>query len=227
MIFKDRWQAGRDLASKLVKYGPGKPIVLGMTPGGVFVGREVAQSLASAFDVLVTGKLTHPAHPGFNIGAIAEGEIRVLDEFSLEVAQLPWEEIEKIAEQEEVEIQKKVNMFRGKRLLDLKDRTVILIDEGIVSEVSAHAAIESVRRSNPKKIILATPVCALDVVGNIGTEVDEFVALATPYDIGEVGLWYRKFQYFSDQDIASALKSWRLGEEKSSDHKYHLQKRSH
>ncbi|MBI2315162.1 phosphoribosyltransferase [Candidatus Daviesbacteria bacterium] len=207
MMFENRQEAGKELASKLLKYRGENPYILAMPRGGVPVGFEVAEVLHAPLDVIVVRKIGLFSNPEFGIGAIAEGGVRVLDQTTIGVIGIDEEEIEDTIKLEEEELKRRVRIYReGKPPPNLTGKTAILVDDGMATGITARAAIEAVKKLNPKKIVLASPVCALDTVESLKKIVDEVICLATPFEFMAVGSWYRDFEQISDEEVVDLLK---------------------
>lgn len=206
MVFENRQEAGKKLAVQLLKYRGEDPYVLAMPRGGVPIGYEVAQVLQVPLDVIVVRKIGLSGNPEFGIGAIAEGGIKILDQTTIEVLGIDDSEIEGTVQLEEEELKRRVKTYRGEQSLpDLKNRTAILVDDGMATGITARAAIEAVKKLNPQKIVLATPVCALDTAESLKKQVDEVLCLAAPAEFMAVGIWYKDFAQVSDEEVVDLL----------------------
>jgi len=208
-MFRNRSEAGRKLAEKLSLYkGQGDVVVLALPRGGVPVGYEIATYLGVPMDVLIARKLGAPGQPELGIGAIAPGGIRVLDDRLIRLLGVSKEYIEKVSQEEAQELQRRTQEYRdGRPDIPLEGKTVIIVDDGLATGVTARAAVESVRRRNPKKIILAIPVCASQAIPFMRSLVDELVCLLTPSELGAVGLWYSDFRQISDEEVKRLIES--------------------
>lgn len=211
MLFKDRLEAGKKLAERLVELDVQDPIVLALPRGGVPVGFEVAKKLKSPLDVLVVRKLGSPTQPEFGIGAIAPENTAIYDDEAIRNLGIPEEEIRHIEEVERRELQRRIKIYRGKEMMpDLKGKTVILVDDGLATGVTARAAIKYILSRLPDKLIVAMPVCALDSAQSIHSIIrpmkDVIICLSTPYDFSSVGLWYKNFSQVTDEEVLSLLK---------------------
>jgi len=206
--FSDRRDAGRQLAALLLKYKDDKPVVLALPRGGVPVGYEIAQALNAPLDVFIARKLGAPHQPELGIGAIAPGDVLILDTETVRMLGITDEEIKRIAESERAEMERRLRRFRGDRPLpDVRGRTVILVDDGLATGVTAYAAIQSLRLSEPAKIVLAVPVCAAQTAQAIASQVEALVCARTPGNLGAVGLWYRDFEQTTDDEVVALLES--------------------
>lgn len=207
MVFENRQEAGKKLASELLKFRKENPYVLAMPRGGVPIGFEVAQVLQAPLDVIVVRKIGLSSNPEFGIGAIAEGGVRVLDQTTIGVIGIDEEEIKDTIKLEEEELKRRVQVYREEASLpDLTGKTAILVDDGMATGVTAKAAIKAVKKLNPKKIVLASPVCALDTVEGLKKKVDEVICLATPFEFSAVGVWYKNFTQISDEEVVEWLR---------------------
>lgn len=206
MVFKDRAAAGRRLAESLQEFRNENPIVLALPRGGVPVGYEVARALNAPLDVMIARKLGAPGQPELGIGAIAPGGVRVLNEEAIDMLGIREAEIEAIAAEEERELARRLRRFRGDRPPPaLRGRTVILVDDGLATGVTAKAAIGAIRKEEPRRIIFAVPVCASDTARSLSEEVDALVCLEAPPSFGAVGLWYQNFEQTSDEEVLEWL----------------------
>src|SRR5215211_4518518 len=210
--FEDRRDAGRRLAGKLSRFTDERPVVFALPRGGVPVGYEISRSLGAPLDVFVSRKLGAPGQPEFGIGAVAPGGVRVLNGNIVERLGIPDDYLEAVTRREMAEVERRLRHFRGDRPEpDVRDRTVILVDDGLATGVTARAAVEALRRLGPRRLILAAPVCAAQTAGLLGPEVDELVCLEAPSDLGAIGFWYRDFSQTSDEEVIELLEKARQG----------------
>ncbi len=204
--FVDREDAGRRLAAQLSSYAAERPIVLALPRGGVPVGYEIARALHAPLDVWVVRKVGVPWHPELGAGAVAEGGYVHLNQDVLEHIGLSEAELAKIVQSKQREVQERVRLFRGDHPPPvLRDRTVIVVDDGIATGGTVHAAIRSIRAQGPKAIVLAVPVASPEVVEVLGREVDGLVCLRMPPDLYAIGVWYVNFSQVSDDQVARLL----------------------
>jgi putative phosphoribosyl transferase len=210
--FEDREDAGRRLAERLARYRDERPVVFALPRGGVPVGYEISRSLGAPLDVFVSRKLGAPGQPEFGIGAVAPGGVRVLNGNIVERLGIPYDYLEAVTRKEMAEVERRLRHFRGDRPEpDVRDRTVILVDDGLATGVTARAAVEALRRLGPRRLILAAPVCAAQTAELLGPEVDELVCLEAPSDLGAIGFWYRDFSQTSDEEVIELLERARQG----------------
>ena len=194
-IFKNRTEAGKKLAEKLLPYKKENPLVLAMPRGGVPVGYEVATALGSPLDTIVARKIGAPFHPEFGVGAIAPGDVIILDEASIKAHDIKREELEAVIVREREEMGRRIAKYRsGEYVRGKKADTIIIVDDGLATGVSARAAIESVRRVyKPKKIIFAAPICARDSAESLSALVDRVVCASSVDNLMAIGYWYEEF----------------------------------
>lgn len=210
MVFENRQEAGKKLGVQLLKFRNQSPFVLALPRGGVPIGFEIAEILHAPLEVLVIRKIGISGNAEFGIGAVAEGGIKVFDQRTIQLMGVDAKEIETTVKLEEVELQRRVKTYRENRALpDLTGKTAILVDDGMATGMSARAAILSVQKLNPKKIVLATPVCLLDVAEGLKNLVDELVCLAKPFEFMAVGIWYKDYHQISDQEVVALLQKAR------------------
>ncbi len=211
--FEDREDAGRKLAERLSRYRDERPVVFALPRGGVPVGYEISRSLGVPLEVLVARKLGAPGQPEFGIGAVAPDGVRVLNEEVVRRIGIPDEYIERITERETAEVERRLKHFRGDRPEpDVRGRTTILVDDGLATGVTARAAIEALRRRQPRRLVLAAPVCAAQTAELLAPEVDELVCLEAPPDLGAIGFWYRDFAQTPDEEVIELLERARRTE---------------
>lgn len=214
MTFQDRREAGRLLARKLGRYKDANGIVLALPRGGVPVGYEVALALRLPIDVFIVRKLGAPGQPELGIGAVAPGGVLVLDVDTINALGISREAIQRIATIEVDEVERRLARFRGRRPSpELAGKTVIVVDDGLATGVTATAAVRALRQANPKEIVLAVPVCAAQTADALESEVDQLVCVETPPNFGAVGLWYRHFDQTSDEEVIELLEQARLAYE--------------
>ncbi|EKD45683.1 MAG: phosphoribosyltransferase [uncultured bacterium] len=206
IIFRDRKEAGQKLAELLKSYTAEKPIILAMPRGGVVVAYEIAQALKAPLDVIVSRKIGAPSQPEYAIGAIAPGDIRVFNDEAISSLDISKTEIETLVAREKKEMERRIKLYRGnKPLLDLKDKVVIIVDDGVATGQTALVAIRSVRKTQPKKIVFACGVCAHDSMELLRQEADEVISLSMPKMFYAVGQWYQSFEQTTDDEVIRLL----------------------
>ena len=214
MLFRDRTEAGRKLAQKLKAYANREDvIVLGLPRGGVPVAFEVAKTLNAPLDVFLVRKLGVPGQKEFAMGAIASGGVRILNRKVIESLHISQEAIARTAAQEQRELERREYAYRGDRpSLDLSDRTVILVDDGLATGATMQAAAIAIRQQHPKQIIAAVPVSAPKTCNEFRVKVDEIICAETPRPFIAVGVWYRNFAQTTDAQVQDLLLSAAEGE---------------
>jgi putative phosphoribosyl transferase len=207
MKYRNRTEAGRLLAKKLMAYANRTDVlVLGLPRGGVPVAFEVAQALDAPLDVFLVRKLGVPGHEELAMGAIASGGVRVLNQGVVNNLHIPGEVIDAIAADEQRELERRARLYRGDRPPpDVRGRTVILIDDGLATGSTMHAAARALRSQNPAAIVVAVPVAAEETCHEFRSEVDEVVCVYTPEPFFAVGLWYEDFAQTSDEKVRELL----------------------
>jgi len=208
MIFRDRTDAGRQLAARLTRYADRTDVlVLALPRGGVPVAYEVAKELKAPLDVFLVRKLGVPGHEELAMGAIASGGVRVLNEDIVDYLGIPAEVIDAVAAHEQRELERRARAYRGDRPPpDVKDRVVILIDDGLATGSTMRAAAASLRLQKPGRIVVAVPVSSPETCDQFRSEVDEIVCLITPKHFQGVGLWYENFSQTTDEEVGELLK---------------------
>jgi putative phosphoribosyl transferase len=209
MRYADRSEAARVLAQALAPYaGRARLTVLGLPRGGVPVAYEVAQRLGAALDLMIVRKLGMPGQEELAIGAIASGGVRVLNpEGALYV---PEHVIEQLAQRELAELQRRERRYRGDRPpLDVRDRTVILVDDGLATGATMRAAVAATRQLGPEAVVVAVPVAPGDTIAMLREVADDVVCPATPEPFAAISLWYLDFHQVSDEEVTSLLqRAW-------------------
>jgi predicted phosphoribosyltransferase len=208
MLFADRFEAGRVLASRLAEFANGEDVVvLALPRGGVPVGFEVARALHAPLDVFVVRKLGVPGHEELAMGAIASGGVRVLNRRVVETLGISAEEIERIAAEEQRELERREREYReGRPLLDVRGRTVILVDDGLATGSSMRVAALALRKKEPARIVVAVPVGSRATCEEFESEVDITVCAVTPEPFFGVGQWYADFRQTSDEEVRELLR---------------------
>lgn len=215
MLFRDRTEAGRVLADRLAAYtNYPDAMVLALPRGGVPVAFEVAEALRLPLDIFVVRKLGLPGHEEFAIGAIASGGARVLNQDLIRQLSLSDEIIEHIVAREQRELERRERTYRGQRpMLDVRDRIIIIVDDGLATGSSMRAAIAALRQKRPAKLIVAVPVGARVTCSELEALADEVICLETPENFSAVGLWYRDFSQTADEEVIDLLERNRKNSE--------------
>ena len=207
-VFKDRRDAGKQLAKKLISYKKINPVILGLPRGGVVVANEVAKMLKTPLEVLVVRKLGSPNNPEFAIGAIAENGAEFLDEDTINVLGISKQTLKQLLREEGNELDRRVKTYRGgKKIISLKNKVVIIVDDGLATGATARAAINYVSKQKPKEIIFAAPVSAYDSLQKLTSDVSKAVSILTPPQLTSISEYYESFPQTSDEDVIKLLHS--------------------
>jgi putative phosphoribosyl transferase len=204
---KDRTWAGQQLASRLLKYRKRHGvIVLALPRGGVPVAAEVARELHAPLDILLVRKLGAPGYEELAMGAIADGGIQILNEDIVASLGISDAAIERIAKRERAELERRLEAYRARRPPPaIGGQHVLLVDDGIATGATMHAAVRALRAQAVDCITIAAPVAAFESLTRLRSKVDEVVCLATPDPFGSVGIWYESFPQLCDDDVRSML----------------------
>jgi predicted phosphoribosyltransferase len=219
MGFSNRAQAGRQLAERLSQYANrADVIVFGLPRGGVPVAYEVARALHAPLDVFLVRKLGVPGHHELAMGAMASGGIRVLNDDLIRELGIPAFAIEQVAEREGVELQRREQLYRGgRRVPTLRDRTVILVDDGLATGATMEAAVRAARQDAPARVVVGAPVGARETVSRLCKAADEVVCVWTPEPFQAVGLWYDEFDQTPDEEVIELLRRGTIDSNTGSD----------
>ncbi|WP_135228812.1 phosphoribosyltransferase [Deinococcus fonticola] len=207
-MFSDRREAGRRLGEALVAWRD-EPhlVVLGLPRGGVPVAAEVARTLGAPLDVFVVRKLGLPQYPEVAMGAVAVGARWLNTELIAQVGVTP-DDLARVEAREQQELQRREQVYRaGKGPLDLRGKTVLLIDDGLATGATMHAAVQAVRALEAAKIEIAVPVAAPDTLLALGRAANEAFSLLAPQGFRAVGQFYREFGQTSDAEVLALLEA--------------------
>ncbi len=194
------------LANKLEAWA-GRPdvVVLGLPRGGVPVAYEVAQRLGAPLDVFVVRKLGVPGHEELAMGAIASGSVCFLNSGVIEVLGIAQEAVDAAIARERRELERREAVFRTGRSVALRDRVVILVDDGLATGASMRAAVLAVRKHQPERVVVAVPVAEPGTLKEFQRDVAETVCVQTPADFEGVGQWYKDFAQTRDDEVRALL----------------------
>ncbi|QEA39559.1 phosphoribosyltransferase [Pistricoccus aurantiacus] len=207
--FSDRREAGQALAKRLKDHANRDSLVLGLPRGGVPVAAEVARALNASLDVMVVRKLGVPGHEEFAMGAIASGDVTVLDEPLIRRLGITEKRLQEVIDKERRELARRERSYRGERPYpQFQGRQVILVDDGIATGSTMRAAIQAVRRLGVESCILAVPVAPPDTLNALAADVDEVICVEAPEDFRAVGRWYLDFGQTSDEEVRQCLAEW-------------------
>jgi predicted phosphoribosyltransferase len=217
-MYTDRTDAGRQLAREAQAYREENPIVLALPRGGVVVGYEIAAALDAPLDVMVVRKLGAPGNPEFGFGALAPDRVVHLDERTVSMLGLTQEAIQRVVDAEREELQRRLDVYRGDRPEpELADRTVLLVDDGLATGVTAKAAARAVRRRGPRRVVLAVPVAAPSSAQEMTNFVDEVICPLQPPHFAALSQWYRHFGQTTDAEVVELLQRSRARADPAAD----------
>ncbi|MFC3572500.1 phosphoribosyltransferase [Streptomyces yaanensis] len=211
MPFRDRREAGRELARclrVLQEKGafPDPVVVLALPRGGVAVAAEVARALDAPLDVLVVRKIGAPSHEEYGIGAIVGDGPPLFDDWALDQLGLSEADLAPVVARERRELHRRERLYRqGRPAPELGGRTVIVVDDGLATGVTASAALSSVRRQEPARVVLAVPVSSPEAAELLSHDADDVICLKRPSSFTAVGLCYEDFEQLTDDDVLRAL----------------------
>jgi len=207
MIFQDRRDAGRKLAMELGEFAKQPDLlVLALPRGGIPVGVEIARACGAPLDVFVVRKLGVPGHEELAMGAIASGGVVVRNHEVIDGLHLADDALETAIRRETREIVRRERLYRdGRPPLQMRGRTVLLVDDGLATGSTMMAAIHAVREQEPKSIVVAVPVASRSAYREVGDEADAIICSATPEPFFGVGQFYRDFSQTSDEEVRSLL----------------------
>ncbi|MDP3953287.1 MAG: phosphoribosyltransferase family protein [bacterium] len=205
MHFRDRQDAGRQLAERLEKFRGDDAIVFALPRGGVVLGREVARHLRAPLDLVITRKIGHPSNPEYAVCAVAEDGHMVCNEAERALLDPEW--FARMVESEKQEAKRRRQEYlKGRKSPDVKEKTAIIVDDGIATGLTLKLAIQELKHRGPRRIVVAVPVAPRDSAEEIGREVDEFVALDVPLVyLGAVGAYYDEFSQVEDREVVKIL----------------------
>jgi putative phosphoribosyl transferase len=210
MLFKNRADAGRKLAKRLLTYRGMLPIVMALPRGGVPVAFELAMALGSPLDIIFVRKIGVPFQPELALGAIADGDPPeiVLNERLKDELEIPDSYVREQSVRQLHEIERRRALYLEARpSLSLSQCPVIVVDDGIATGATIRAALHSIRRQCPTSITLAVPVASIDAIAALQSEVDELICLESPPDFRSVGRFYREFDQVTDKTVIELLRS--------------------
>ena len=206
-VFADRREAGRELANLIPRGAQSEnTVVLALPRGGVPVAYEIARALGATLDVFLVRKLGTPGHPELAMGAIASGGIKVLNDDVVRALGIRPEQIDAVARQEQVELERRDAEYRkGRQLPSLANQTVILVDDGLATGSTMRAAVEAVKQQKPARVIVAVPVGAPETCRALRETADEVICARTPTPFSAVGQWYRDFTQTTDDEVNALI----------------------
>lgn len=207
MLFEDRIHAGRILAERLMHWADRSGVlVLGLPRGGVPVAFEVARALNAPLDVFIVRKLGVPGQEELAMGAIAPQHVEVIDKAIISHLHISAQALQAVINKETEELARREQAYRGQRPpLDVTGRSVILIDDGLATGSTMRAAITSLKKQKPSRLVVAVPVGAPQTCDEIKPIVDELICAATPEPFHGVGRWYENFSQTTDEEVQFLL----------------------
>lgn len=205
--YRDRAQAGEELARALAGYGGRSDLsILALPRGGVPVAFEIARALHAPLDVYLVRKLGAPGEEELAIGAVASGGVRVLNADIVRQLGVPDEWIASVSRKEISELDRRQRLYRqGRGPLEVAGRIAILVDDGLATGATMKAAIASLRQLQPAEIVVAVPVAARSTAREIAALADRFVCPLQPEGFRAVGEWYRSFPQTSDEEVTDLI----------------------
>lgn len=207
-MFRDREDAGIQLATRLKQFGAQQPVVIGLPRGGVPVACVIAKTLHAPLDVIVVRKLGVPTNPELGFGAVSEEHVVVYNQDLIRLADIEQIDIDATIDRERREMNRRVTEIR-KRFPEqpLKGRNVIIVDDGIATGIDAKAACRVARARGAARVVLATPVAPRDWKMTLAREADDFVAVLEDPEFVAVGAYYLDFTQVSDDEVLATLDS--------------------
>src|SRR3989344_475362 len=204
-MFRDREDAGTQLAQKLKAYHGTEAVVLALPRGGVVIGERVAKGLELPLDIVVARKVGHPTNSEYAICAVDERGTRLCNEAELKHIDKKWFNQRVVQEQQEA--QRRIALYRGKKApISISGKTAIIVDDGMATGLTIRLAIKAVKEQKPMRVVVALPVTPSDVAMKIKREADELVVLESPENfLGAVGAHYRFFPQVEDPEVIRLL----------------------
>lgn len=206
MRFRNRQDAGQQLAQRLGYLLEREPVVVGLPRGGVPVAAEIARELKAPLDIVLVRKVGAPHRAELAAGAVGEDGITVQNTFVLRGLGLVWEDLHDQVEWERAEIARRAVTLRpDRKRVELFDRTVVVVDDGIATGSTVVAAMRVVRGLGARDVILAVPVAPADAIERMEELADEVVCLHAPVRFFAVGQWFEDFRQVSDREVRALL----------------------
>lgn len=205
--YLDRADAGQQLAKHLLDYRNAEnTIVVGLPRGGVPVASEIAKRLNLPLDIMIVRKLGAPKHVEYAIGAIASGGVKLLNQQAIIDMSISDEELSEIIDKELEELTRREFLYRkNQEKLPIKNQTIILVDDGIATGFTMHAAIMAIKKLQPKRLVMAVPVASMEAIRSLETFVDELICPIIPQYFYAVGSFYENFNQTSDEQVKNIL----------------------
>ncbi|HET7679785.1 MAG TPA: phosphoribosyltransferase family protein [Xanthobacteraceae bacterium] len=209
MAFRDRSQAGKQLAAALLPYRSEHPVVLALPRGGVPVAAEVAAALHAPLDLILVRKIGVPFQPELAMGAVVDGgtPLVVRNDDIIGITGIDGADFKAVCDHELAEIERRRQRYLGTRgRVDVSGRTAIVVDDGIATGATTRAALRATRMRHPKKLVLAVPVAPTDSLAAMREEADEVICLEDHEAFGAIGYYYSDFRQVSDEEVVELLR---------------------
>ncbi len=207
MLFASREDGGQKLGRMLLEKQVAVDIILGLPRGGVIVAAEVARVLRLPLDVLIVRKIGHPLQREFAVGALAEGDVVVLDRALLGHSTAVQDEFEGVLREEKERLKAYVSRFHRPDGSELQDKAVLLVDDGLATGSTTEAAVLSARKQGARRVVVAAPVASTHAVARLGQVADQVLALCVDADFDAVGRYYEEFSQTTDEEVLALLKA--------------------
>ena len=221
MVFLNREEAGGKLSHALKNYKDDELVVIGIPRGGVVVAAQVAKALKARLDVIIPRKIGAPHNPEVAIGAVTQDGTVIKDDTMVEILGISDDQIRDMASQVEQEISRRVSTYRGGRPgVEMRNKTVIVVDDGVATGYTVKAALQSVRRAGARRLVLAVPVAPADTASDLNKLVDDFICLHTPEIFYAVGQFYLDFDQTTDEEVIGLLAEAGGRQEKAVEYKH-------
>ncbi len=205
-MFVNRIEAGKRLGERLINYQGMQGLVIGLSRGGVVVAKEVAKKLSLPCDVLVVKKLSGSGDPELAIGAVAPDGVSMIDAELAHIVGLAKQHLQKVIKEKSALVKQKTQLYRKGRVpLVVKDKTIIIVDDGAATGATMEVAVKWLKRKHAHRIIAALPVAPSDIIRKLQPEVDELIVLETPDEFGSVGQFYQHFNQVEDEEVIQLL----------------------
>jgi len=207
-MFRDRKDAGERLAAQLLHLKDKTPVVLALPRGGVAIGSAVARILGAPLDVVLVRKIGVPWQPELALGAVADGGApeTFIDERMQKALAIPADYVREETARQLAEVERRRQIYcAGRPPVEVKDRTAIVVDDGIATGATMRVALRAVRKRGPARLVLATPVAAADTLAALKGEADETVCVEAPEGLGAIGFFYEDFHQMSDDEVTALL----------------------
>lgn len=212
-MFYNRNEAGEQLVEKLLKYKNKSPLVLALPRGGVVVGFPIAKALQAPLDVIIARKIGAPQNLELGIGAVAEDNAVIWDNTIIDYFQISQSTLHLLEARETLELERRKRLYRqGRPLPLLTNKTVILVDDGLATGVTARAALLALKKHHPKQIIFAAPLCVAETAFSMNSVVDKIICLQTPKELTTIGSYYQDFHQVTDKEVTTLLRKIKDGQ---------------